>query len=62
VPGAGVPPAAARQHQEVPDWTLQWARNGLGDARIGIWIRITGRTMSRILFRRRPWTKRVRPS
>jgi len=62
VPGAGVPPAAARQHQEVLGWTRQWAGTELRDAQIGIWIRIAGRTMSRVLFRRWPWMKRARPS
>jgi len=58
--GAGVP-AAAGQHQAVPDWTRQWAGTGLRNARISILIRIAGRTTSRVLFRRRPWMKRARP-
>jgi len=41
--GAGIPPAAARQHQEVPDWPRQQTGTGLRDAQIAIWIRITGR-------------------
>jgi len=62
VPGAGIPPAAARQHQEFPDWPWQQAGTGLRNAQIGIWIRIAGRTTSRVLFRRRPWMKRGKPS
>jgi len=55
-------PAAARQHQAVPDWPWQQTGTGLRDAQIGIWIRVAGRTVSRILFRRPPWMKRARPS
>jgi len=62
VPGTGVLLVAARKHQEVPDWPQQWAGTGLRDAQIGIWIRVAGRTTSRVLFRSRPWTKRARPS
>jgi len=62
VPGAGVLPAAGRRHQAVPDWPQQWAGTGLRDAQIAVWIRIAGRTRSRVLFRRQPWTKRARPS
>jgi len=60
--GAGIPPAAARQHQDVPIWPQQQIGTGLRNAQIRIWIRIAGRTTSRVLFRSRPWTKRVRPS
>jgi len=55
VPGAGILLAAAKQHQEVPDWPQQQTEIGLRDAQIGIWIRIAGRTTSRVLFRSRPW-------
>jgi len=51
---AGIPPAAARQHQEVPDWPQQQTGTGLRNAQIRIWIRITGRTRSRVLFRSLP--------
>jgi len=60
--GAGVPPAAARQHHEVPDWPWQQPGTGLRDAQSGIWIRIADKTRSRVLFSKRPWTKRARPS
>jgi len=58
----GLPPAAAWQHQAVPVWPQQQTGAGLRNAGIGIWMRITGRTMSRVLFRRWPWTKRARPA
>ena len=60
--GAGIPPSAARQHQEARDWPQQYTGSGLRNAWIRIWIRITGRTMSRVLFRKRPWRKSARPS
>jgi len=60
--GAHVLPVAARQHQEVLDWLRQQTGAGLRSTRIGIWIRIAGRTMSSTLFRRQPWKKRARPS
>jgi len=60
--GTGVPPVAAGQHQAVPDWPRQQTGTGLRNARIRIWIRMAGRTTSRVLFRSQSWTKRVRPS
>ena len=60
VPGAGVPPAAARQHQTVPSWTWQQTGTGLRNAQIRIWTRIAGRTTRRVLFRRRLWMRRAR--
>ena len=56
------PSSSCRQHQAVPDWTRLQTGTGLRDAWIGIWIRIAGRTMSRVLFRSRPWMKTARPS
>jgi len=60
--GTGVPVVAARQHQEILDWPWQQTGTGLRNARIGIWVRITGRTTSRVLFRSCPWMKRASPS
>jgi len=60
-PGTRIPPAAAGQHQVVPDWPQQQTGTGLRNAQIGIWIMITSRTMSSVLFRRWPWMKRARP-
>ena len=37
VPGASVPPAAAGQHQAVPDWPWQQTGTELRDVWIGIW-------------------------
>jgi len=60
--GAGIPPTAAGQYQAVPDWHRQQTGTGLRDTEIGIWIRLTGRTTSRVLFSSQPWMKRARPS
>jgi len=48
--------------QEAPGNPGLQRGTGLRDAQIGIWIRIAGRTMNRVLFRRRTWMKRERPS
>jgi len=50
-----------RQHQEVTDWIQQQTGTELRNAQIKIWIRITGKKMSRVLFRSWPWMKRARP-
>jgi len=45
--GTVIPPAAARQHQAVPDWPRQQTGTGLRNAWTGIWVRIAGRRKSR---------------
>ena len=62
VSGTGVLPAAAGRHQEVPDWTPQWAGSGLRNARTRIWIRVASSRKIRVLFRSQTWVKTVRPS
>ena len=55
-------------HQQLSVSTRK-SQTGLGNrqeldknARVGIWIWIAGRTMSRVLFRSQPWTKSTTPS
>jgi len=52
------PASSCRTAPEGPGLASSADRTGLRNARIGIWIRITGRTSSRVLFKGWPWTKK----
>ena len=60
--GRRPPPSRCRAAPGSPGLASAVGRNWTQGARIGIGIRIVGRTTSRVLFRRWPWMRRARPS